>query len=254
MVLRRGSPRRMTKSEMTIEVAGSLIPVAVIRSSHRRRTIAVSVSAAGIRVQSPITSTDDQIVALLERRRAWIAGRIRAAQDAPSTAALADGSLVPFRGEDLMLRIEEGPGRAATLTRCDSVLLVNLPSSLAEGERPQAIHRTLSTWYRVQAADVFPALVTQWSSASGLVPARVLIRNQRRRWGSCSPDGVIRLNWRLILLSPRLADYVVVHELAHLRHRHHQAPFWDEVARLILDHRERRRALNAAKSLGYLFD
>jgi predicted metal-dependent hydrolase len=74
----------------------------------------------------------------------------------------------------------------------------------------------------------------------------MLIRNQHRRWGSCGPDGTVRLNWRLILLEPRLAEYVVVHELAHLRHRHHQAPFWQEVSRLMPDYLDRRRELSAA--------
>jgi predicted metal-dependent hydrolase len=78
------------------------------------------------------------------------------------------------------------------------------------------------------------------------------MRDQKRRWGSCSPDGTIRLNWRLVLLESALAEYVVVHELAHLRHRHHQESFWQEVARLVPDHVSRRRQLrDAGKGLAF---
>ena len=89
---------------------------------------------------------------------------------------------------------------------------------------------------------------------SRLVATRVLVRDQRRRWGSCATDGTIRLNWRLIMLEPDLADYVICHELVHLRHRHHQASFWAEVAALIADHRERRKRLNVVAASTHLLD
>ena len=79
---------------------------------------------------------------------------------------------------------------------------------------------------------------------------RVLVRDQKRRWGSCSSDGSIRLNWRLVMLDPALIDYVVVHELAHLRVPNHSPRFWTEVERWIPDSRHRRRQLReAAKTL-----
>jgi hypothetical protein len=70
-----------------------------------------------------------------------------------------------------------------------------------------------------------------------------MIRNQRRRWGSCSADGTLRFNWRLVMAPPAIIEYVVVHELAHLRVPNHSPAFWAEVARFIPDYKARRTAL-----------
>lgn len=76
-------------------------------------------------------------------------------------------------------------------------------------------------------------------------PRRVSIRDQRLQWGSCSSAGAINLNWRLMLTPGELADYVIVHELCHLRHLDHSARFWALVSEVIPDHQRRRRDLDA---------
>ena len=79
-------------------------------------------------------------------------------------------------------------------------------------------------------------------------PARLAIRGQRTRWGSCTSRGTVSLNWRLVLLPSRLADYVIVHELCHLRHMNHSRRFWSLVASVIPDWAERRSELDAAQA------
>ena len=77
------------------------------------------------------------------------------------------------------------------------------------------------------------------------VSSAVLVRDQRQRWGSCSPEGVLRFNWRIVMAPPALFDYVVIHELAHLRVRSHRAGYWALVAQAAPDHRVRRERLRA---------
>jgi len=99
------------------------------------------------------------------------------------------------------------------------------------------------------AARQLPARLLELARAHGFAVAGVSVRNQRTRWGSCSPSGRISLNWRLIHVPPAVCDYVLLHELTHLRHLNHSARFWRELARLCPHHAEARRWLRSSKLL-----
>ena len=98
-----------------------------------------------------------------------------------------------------------------------------------------------------RAGHALSAAVERWAPVVGGTPSRVLVRNQKRIWGSCARDGTLRLNWRLALLEPSLIDYVVVHELVHLQVRNHQRDFWSAVEAVLPDFRERRRRLRGIR-------
>ena len=82
-----------------------------------------------------------------------------------------------------------------------------------------------------------------WRPKAGVPLPRVIVAKQRRRWGSCDQRGTIRLNWRIIQAPMRLVDYVVVHELVHLRHRGHGRDYWQAVGRVMPDYERRREDL-----------
>jgi predicted metal-dependent hydrolase len=102
---------------------------------------------------------------------------------------------------------------------------------------------------RELAARLLPARLLELARVHGFTVAAVSVRNQRTRWGSCSPSGRISLNWRLIQAPPAVCDYVLLHELTHLRHPNHSARFWRELARLCPHHAEARRWLRSSKLL-----
>lgn len=235
-----------TTSHLTIDIAGVPVAAVIIRSARRSRTIAISVLGGTLRVRAPLTSTDARVIDLVNKRAGWIAGRLHELPTATPELLLATGETLPYRGESLTLHVARHSGHRARARLDGNTLLVELPAPLPSAAHSPNIRDAVSAWYRERASETLPEVLAHWSAVSGLVPSRMLIRNQQRRWGSCGPDGTVRLNWRLILLEPRLAEYVVVHELAHLRHRHDQAPFWQEVSRLMPDYLDRRRELSAA--------
>ena len=102
---------------------------------------------------------------------------------------------------------------------------------------------------RRQAARELPERLAELARLHGFAVKAVSVRNQRTRWGSCSPAGRISLNWRLVQVPPSVRDYVLLHELTHLRHLNHSARFWRELARLCPGHAEARRWLRASKLL-----
>lgn len=231
---------------LIVELNGVATEATIIRSSRRRRTIAISVEAGSVKVRVPMRATRAQVEEAVRKHGTWVLARL--AEPARELAELqfATSERIPYRGDFLTLCVRTAQVRRVLFRHEAESLLVDLPQSLETGEqRASAMKSELARWYRSRAVEVLVELTNHWASVSGLVPAKVFVRDQRRRWGSCAPDGTVRFNWRLILVEPALAEYVVVHELAHLRHRNHQSEFWAEVAGLIPDHLARRKRLTA---------
>ena len=109
------------------------------------------------------------------------------------------------------------------------------------GDRVAAIDR----WYRREARSRIEDAVEQESERLGLYPTKVTIRDQRTRWGSCSTSGTLSFNWRLVIGPSEALDYVVVHELIHLRHHNHSKAFWDALAAAMPNWRPRAAWLRA---------
>ena len=121
---------------------------------------------------------------------------------------------------------------------------VAVPKTLNGGERYEPIRHAVLGWYRGRAAERLPDVVERWWPSLGRGEmSRILIRDQRQRWGSCAPDGTLRFNWRAMMLKPALIEYVVVHELAHLTHRNHSTDFWGLVSKAMPDAQRRRKSL-----------
>ncbi len=138
----------------------------------------------------------------------------------------ADGRVLPLLGGQLQLRHRPPTPQRPVAVRVGDALL--LPVTAAHAARP-----LVEAWYRQQAQAHVAQRVAHFAPRVGRTPARISIRAQRTRWGSCSGRGTISINWRLMLASPEVLDYVIVHELCHLLQANHSARFWREVARVM---------------------
>lgn len=148
------------------------------------------------------------------------------------------GTLMWFRGSAVPVEIDPAPdGRPAHFRLAQWTVLIRPAPETSQATGPESgsgidfrpwIERAL----RRLAESELPPRVQTLAAAAGISLARITIRNQRTRWGSCSRRGVISLNWRLIQTPDFVRDYIILHELAHRRHLNHSSRFWDEVARL----------------------
>jgi hypothetical protein len=161
-----------------------------VRVSHRARRCRIQVGLAGVTLVVPRRMPMTDAESFLRQNADWIQARLAATRNA--TPPLPPGTGL-YRGEQM-----------------------DVPVS----------NRAMTAWLRRQARTVIHAEVATWSRLMGLRPARVFLRNQRTRWGSCSSRGNISLNWRLIMAPPDVLTYVVIHELAHLAEPHHGPGFW----------------------------
>jgi predicted metal-dependent hydrolase len=157
---------------------------------------------------------------------------------------LADGAVLPFRGELHRLRIVAASGTGSTVARLVTLEGFELRILLAARDR-HAVRRVLERWLREQARIAIDATVADHSEALGVEPAAVALRDPRSRWGSASRQRRLMFSWRLILAPPEVLDTVVVHELAHLRVFGHGPRFWAVVASRRPDHALWRRWLRA---------
>lgn len=232
--------------------AAGLVRYRVVRSARRRKTIQVRLDPEhGVVVTAPVRASRAEIEGLVQARSGWIVERLGILAAIPRQS-LTSGSTVPFRGGTLALTVRTSSRKRAHVHHNEDTLTIEVPVGLHPTEAEDRVRAALQKWYMARALEHVEESVSRWAPKLGAQPAGVRVANQKRRWGSCSPTGVLRFNWRLVLADPELMDYVVVHELAHLRHMNHSKEFWEVVATAIPGHlplRKRLRELEPTLSL-----
>jgi predicted metal-dependent hydrolase len=205
----------------------------LVRRSRRRRAIGLAIDERGLCVGAPWHATQPAIERALQRHAAWIVRTLaewRARR--PPPRLWRDGETLMLLGERLRLTLEAG----AAAVRLDGDRLIVAGA-------PAAVESEVVGWLRRCAFDCFTQRIEYYRPRLGLAAPALRLSQARTRWGSCHACGRISLNWRLVQMPLRLIDYVVAHELAHLRHMDHTPRFWATVAQLVPDHRARRAEL-----------
>ncbi|PWG65100.1 M48 family metallopeptidase [Spiribacter halobius] len=232
----------MNRLPAELEVAGQALPIVLRRS--RRRTVALHLlPGPELQVRAPRHCPESVLVGFLFSRRGWIQRHLqRLPPPAPQNEYRA-GEAHPLLGRAYPLAPLQAPRRRVRLA--DGRLRVAVP---APGDSEQ-VARALQAWYRAEAARVFQERLEHWGPLAaariGTPPApRLRLRRMRRRWGSCTGSGVVTLNTRLVERCRCLIDYVLVHELCHLRELNHSPRFHALVTELMPDWRTHSEALD----------
>jgi len=216
----------------------------VSRSTRRRKTVEITVESPGqVLVAAPIDTSTAQIEAILRRRAGRLIHHHPPGAPRPSGKRFVSGESLPYLGRAVPLTVRRSPGMNVRVDFDHWHFTIRVPKSLQDEPRRLAIREALETWYRERAAVKLPQRVARIASLLGNQPKAVLVRGQRARWASCGKDGTLRFNWRVIMAPPALVDYIIAHELAHLRVQHHSDEYWALVSSAIPDFRIRRTRL-----------
>lgn len=215
----------------------------VITRKPYRRSLSLTLRLNGdIRVMAPRTAPLSKIKAFVLGHRAWIEGhllRYEALRSKHPPKRFIEGELFPFFGTLVRLEIRQAARAKASVV--DGALVVEAPQPELVSDVAQAIARL----YEAEGRRVLANRTAVLSSRMGLQPSALSFRSQKTRWGSCSSRGRVTLNWRLAIAPLEVVDYVIAHELAHLKHYNHSPAFWSLVGAYIPEYREHRAWLRA---------
>lgn len=220
---------------------GDLFDYSIIKS--KRKTLSIRIEEDGsVVVKAPSFLTEKEIEQFVIKKQEWILVHMKdilEQKKLKKEIRFESGTVLPYQGEDLILEVlPVEPGKKTEIIRTKKHLFV-----CTEQTQSHEIHQILMEWYLEEAKKELAERLTYYAKIMSLTPAKLTLRDAKTRWGSCSSKGNIMLNWRLILTPPDVIDYVIVHELCHLKEMNHSKAFWELVEEVIPDYKIRRKWL-----------
>jgi len=222
----------------------------------RRRSIGFVIQDEGLRVTAPNWVTLTQVDEAVIEKMPWILAKLQEWQARKERLAMShtrwqSGGELPYMGCKIILRNGSPEGRSAqgivhfegdpNAPKAGQSLWLPLPAD-ADGHR---VRDMTQSWLQARAKIWFDQRLQHFLDKTGLKIRRWRLSAAATRWGSCTSDGNIMLNWRLIHFSPMVIDYVIAHELAHLREMNHSQDFWSEVQQLYPDFQQAKKMLQS---------
>jgi len=225
----------------TVRLGERDLPYLLKRSAKRRRAV-LMVDERGLVVHVPWRASERHIGEVIAEAQSWILRKLAEwERKKPRQRSWACGERIDFLGRQLSLQLVSREGRAIAQLKDGHALEL----SLAPPHTPERVREAVVGWYRRHAGSHFAERVQHFCGKLEVPAPRVLLSSARTRWGSCNADGEIRLNWRLMQAGEHVIDYVVAHEVAHLKIMSHSTRFWRTVQRLYPDYEAARAELSA---------
>lgn len=205
-----------------------------------RRTVGLKITQDGLVVHAPKRIAQYQLETILQQKSGWILKKLQSLQQQQlPPLQWQDGEQLLLLGSQVTLTIKHD-ARSRAVSHSPGVLELALPTP-----EKTAVSRKVLQWYKKQALDDFGRRLEIFSAKLGVPVPKLLISSARTRWGSCNSKREVRLNWRLLQAPPHLINYVICHELAHLKEMNHSARFWAVVASIYPDYKSAEKELKA---------
>lgn len=200
-------------SEHALDLGGEQVPIRIRRHpSAKRMTLRIAADGKAVAITIPRWGRTREALRFADERRTWIARQLAAR---PAPLAIRHGARLPFRGEELL--IDHDPARPRRIRREGALLVVGGPA--------ENLAARIKRWLRAQMLDLLAEDVPYFCAAAKIERVPYRLTSARRRWGSCSSEGTLRINWRLVMAPDFVRRAVVAHEVAHLVHFDHSPAF-----------------------------
>jgi predicted metal-dependent hydrolase len=223
-----------------ITLKGQNIPYTV-RKSQRAKSVRLRIDAKnGLQVVVPKAARGLDVEAVLLDSTDWILKHYAKVQQVKADERrYVTGETIPYLGREWPLEvIEKRSGKLITVTQNEAIIRVSVPADIPVKDRRESIRSALEAWYRRQAKEYLGPRVAHLARQHGFEYERITIKGQTTRWGSCSSNRNLNFNYRLMMTPPVVIDYVIIHELCHLREMNHSPRFWALVAQYCPDYKQ----------------
>ena len=189
----------------------------------------ITVTPGHVEVLALIADDEDEIAGFLHRKRRWLYNTVREMDRVTATRhavpRFLTGSKIPYRGRNMPLTVRRTDAERLEITYRNG-FIIDLPEWVG-GETDRLVANELKLWLKQRGRREAREIAATYGTRFGLVPRSVRVTEFDSGWGSCGPEGNVLINWHLIFAPRKVLEYVVVHELAHLRHRSHGRDFWN---------------------------
>ncbi len=213
------SNKRTAVSDLTLDIDGTRLPVALRRNARARRIILrLDKTGTGVVLTLPPGSSEAEALRFAEKQAGWIRKRLGAR---PSLVPFDDGWEIPVRDQAHVITHRPNARGTVWVESNDA----EPPKLCVAGDSAHIVRRT-KDWLKREARAELKARCANYAMVMGLTYKRIDLRDQTTRWGSCSSTGVLSFSWRLIFAPIEVLDYVAAHEVAHLEEMNHSPKFW----------------------------
>jgi predicted metal-dependent hydrolase len=208
--------------------------IAYLLEHRSRRTVGLKITDEGLVVHAPKRIFAYQLNQILVDKSSWILSKLQA-RDANQVDAIewVDGEHLLFLGQDIQLEITQGTRNKAPIFEQNKLKISTL-----QPNNHEVLARKVTQWYHKQAIQDFSRRLAILAAKLGVPTPPLSLSNARSRWGSCNSRGEVRLNWRLLQAPPHIIQYVICHELAHLKEMNHSARFYAVLEGLFPDYKQ----------------
>lgn len=227
-------------TDFTILLAGKKVKCVCLRSGKARYIHLRIGDENSLSVTLPQNARLRDAETAVRRHARWILSQLRRRELENRTPPffMEEGRELPLLNEKRRLTLLSTERSRAFQEENPDSLRLHLPAF-----DQSAVPSLIREWYTHKARIYLKIRILHWSRRMTVHPGSFRVKNQKTLWGSCSRKGNLNFNWRMLLLPEETADYLIIHELAHLRHMNHSPRFWSEVARFCPDYRRHRRIL-----------
>ncbi|MGI6452102.1 MAG: M48 family metallopeptidase [Syntrophomonadaceae bacterium] len=221
-------------------------------SYSRRKTITISVETPGlVSVKAPVGLSDDEIIRRVQSKARWIVEKlyeVKNIKTIPVKKEYVNGESFMYLGRDYPLQIsidKELKQPIVTLLQGEFTVF-----TASRNEEP--VKKAMESWYRSKATEQINERIKYYEPRVGVKPTRITVKEQKKRWGSCSSKGNLNFNWKAIMAPPSVLDYIIVHELCHLIHYNHSREFWNLVGSILPNYKTQQAWLKENGARLYL--